>query len=78
LLAGLGGTGQVVGFPAMSPAHSAGDPPTITFVCFGIRTTGPEWQQVITAETLAMGGKLFPCADAPRSIASHPPHGNHP
>jgi hypothetical protein len=47
LLAGLGGTGHVVGLPAMSPAHNAGDPPTMTFVCFGIRTTGPAWQQVI-------------------------------
>ena len=47
--AGDGGTGHVVGLPAMSPAHSAGDPPTITFVCFGISTTGPAWQQVITS-----------------------------
>ena len=47
LLAGLGGTGHVVGLPATSPAHSAGDPPTITFVCFGNSTTGPAWQQVI-------------------------------
>jgi hypothetical protein len=46
LLAGLGGTGQIVGFPAMSPAHSAGDPPTITFVCFGNSVTLPAWQQV--------------------------------
>jgi hypothetical protein len=45
--AGDGGTGHVVGLPAMSPAHSAGDPPTITFVCFGNRTTGPAWQHVI-------------------------------
>ena len=41
LLAGLGGTGHVVGFPETSPAHSAGAPPTITFVCFGNSTTGP-------------------------------------
>ncbi len=41
LLAGLGGTGHVVGFPEMSPAQSAGDPPTITLVCFGNSTTGP-------------------------------------
>jgi hypothetical protein len=47
LEAGDGGTGHVVGLAAMSPAHSAGDPPTMTFVCFGIRTTGPAWQQVI-------------------------------
>jgi hypothetical protein len=45
--AGDGGTGHVVGLPAISPAHSAGDPPTITFVCFGNRTTGPAWQHVI-------------------------------
>ena len=38
---GDGGTGHVVGFPAMSPAHSAGAPPTSTFVCFGNSTTGP-------------------------------------
>lgn len=47
LLAGEGGTGHVVGLPAMSPAQIAGDPPIITFVCFGITTTGPAWQQVI-------------------------------
>jgi hypothetical protein len=47
LEAGDGGTGHVVGLPAMSPAHSAGDPPTITFVCLGINTTGPAWQHVI-------------------------------
>jgi hypothetical protein len=45
--AGDGGTGHVQGFAEMSPAHSAGDPPTITFVCFGNSTTGPAWQQVI-------------------------------
>ncbi len=44
--AGLGGTGQTVGLAAMSPAHSAGDPPTITFVCFGNSATLPAWQQV--------------------------------
>jgi hypothetical protein len=47
LEAGVGGTGHVVGLAAMSPAHSAGDPPTITFVCLGINTTGPAWQHVI-------------------------------
>ena len=41
LLAGEGGTGHVVGLPEMSPAQSAGEPPTITFVCFGNSTTGP-------------------------------------
>jgi hypothetical protein len=56
LEAGDGGTGHVVGFAEMSPAHSAGAPPTITFVCFGISTTGPAWQQVITAEMLTSGG----------------------
>ena len=47
LLAGDGGTGHVVGFAEMSPAQIAGAPPTITFICFGITTTGPLWQQVI-------------------------------
>ena len=41
LEAGDGGTGHVVGLPATSPAHRAGDPPTMTFVCFGNSTTGP-------------------------------------
>ena len=76
--AGDGGTGHVVGLPAMSPAHSAGDPPTITFVCFGNSTTGPAWQQVIWADTLTAGGMPFLCAVAPRSIAlpgpSRQPH----
>ncbi len=71
--AGDGGTGHVVGLPAMSPAHSAGAPPTITFVCFGNRTTGPAWQQVIWADTLTAGGMAFLCAVAPRSIASPGP-----
>src|SRR5215210_7130977 len=78
LLAGLGGTGHVVGLPAMSVTRNAGDPPTMTFVCLGIRTTGPEWQQVTTALTLTRGGKGFPCADGPRSIAPPPTNGNHP
>jgi hypothetical protein len=47
LLAGEGGTGQVVGFAEMSPAQTAGAPPTSTFACFGSSTTGPAWQQVI-------------------------------
>jgi hypothetical protein len=47
LLAGEGGTGHVVGLPAMSPAQIAGAPPIITLVCFGNTTTGPAWQQVI-------------------------------
>jgi hypothetical protein len=59
LLAGLGGTGHVVGLPATSPAHSAGEPPTMTFVCFGNNTTGPAWQQVIWAEVLTMGGNAL-------------------
>jgi DNA-binding NarL/FixJ family response regulator len=70
LLAGDGGTGHVHGFAEMSPAHSAGAPPTITTVCFGNTTTGPAWQQVIWAEMLAMGGMPFLCAEAPRSIAA--------
>ena len=45
--AGDGGTGHVQGFAETSPAHNAGEPPTITFVCFGNSTTGPAWQQVI-------------------------------
>jgi hypothetical protein len=56
LLAGEGGTGHVHGFAATSPAHSAGAPPTSTFVCFGNSTTGPLWQQVMTADTLTAGG----------------------
>jgi hypothetical protein len=44
---GDGGTGHVQGFAETSPAHSAGVPPTSTFVCFGNSTTGPAWQQVI-------------------------------
>ena len=56
LEAGEGGTGHVVGFPAISPAQIAGDPPIMTLVCFGKMTTGPEWQQVITAEALTIGG----------------------
>ena len=78
LLAGLGGTGHVVGFPAMSVTRSAGEPPTMTVVCFGISTTGPAWQQVIWALTLTRGGNGFPCADGPRSIATPSTHGNHP
>src|SRR3954454_10991022 len=41
LLTGLGGTGHVVGLPAMSVTRSAGAPPTITIACLGNRTTGP-------------------------------------
>ena len=55
LLAGLGGTGQVVGLAAMSDTRSAGAPPTSTVICFGITTTGPEWQQVITAADVGDG-----------------------
>ena len=53
---GEGGTGQVVGLPEMSPAQIAGAPPIITLVCFGMTTTGPAWQQVITAELFTIGG----------------------
>src|ERR1700748_556324 len=70
LLAGEGVTGHVHGFAEMSPAHSAGDPPIITVACFGSTTTGPAWQQVMTAELLAMGGMPFSCAEAARSIAT--------
>ena len=78
LLAGVGGTGHVHGFAEMSPAHSAGAPPTITVVCFGNTTTGPAWQQVIWAEMFAMGGMPFLCAEAPRSIATALALDNHP
>jgi|tagenome__1003787_1003787.scaffolds.fasta_scaffold19864046_2 hypothetical protein len=78
LLAGDGGTGHVQGLADTSPAHSAGDPPTITLVCFGNRTTGPAWQQVIWADVLAIGGMPFLCAMAPRSIARALPSDNHP
>ena len=47
LLAGEGGTGHVHGLADTSPAHRAGLPPTMTFVCLGNSTTGPAWQQVI-------------------------------
>src|SRR3954451_2643312 len=73
LLAGEGGTGHVHGFAEMSPAHSAGDPPTITVACLGITTTGPAWQQVMTAELLAMGGMPFGELRLRRSIASAVP-----
>jgi hypothetical protein len=56
LEAGDGGTGHVVGFAAMSPAQIAGAPPIRTLVCFGITTTGPAWQHVITAEAFTIGG----------------------
>jgi|tagenome__1003787_1003787.scaffolds.fasta_scaffold20123260_1 hypothetical protein len=56
LEAGEGGTGHVVGFPEMSPAQMAGEPPIRTLVCFGKTTTGPAWQHVITAELLTIGG----------------------
>lgn len=66
LEAGEGGTGQVVGFPAMSPAQIAGDPAIITLVCFGMTTTGPMWQQVMTAEALTIGGMLGAVSPDPR------------
>ena len=56
LEAGDGGTGHVVGFAEMSPAQIAGAPPTSTFICFGITTTGPLWQQVMIADALTAGG----------------------
>jgi hypothetical protein len=78
LLAGDGGTGHVHGFPAMSPAQIAGDPPTMTFVCFGNTTTGPLWQQVIVALVLTAGGMPFLLAKAARSIAPPSRRDNHP
>src|SRR5215218_2541272 len=78
LEAGEGGTGHVVGFPEMSPAQTAGDPPIMTFVCFGKTTTGPAWQQVITAEVLTIGGTGLSLANAARSIPGVVPHGNRP
>jgi DNA-binding NarL/FixJ family response regulator len=75
---GDGTTGHVVGFAEMSPAHSAGAPPTITWVCFGNTTTGPLWQQVMIADALTAGGMPYLCAEAPRSIASpRPPRQPH-
>ena len=56
LEAGEGGTGHVVGFPAMSPAQIAGEPPIMTLVCFGMTTTGPMWQHWMTAEAFTIGG----------------------
>jgi hypothetical protein len=56
LEAGEGGTGHVVGFPAMSPAQIAGDPPIMTLVCFGMTTTGPMWQHWMTADAFTIGG----------------------
>jgi hypothetical protein len=78
LEAGEGGTGHTVGFAEMSPAHSAGDPPTMTFVCFGKTVTGPEWQHMITAETLAMGGTGLSLADADAKYPRSPPTGQAP
>ena len=75
LEAGEGGTGQVVGFAEMSPAQRAGEPPTMTVVCFGKTTTGPAWQQVMTAETLTSGGTGLSLADAGPSIAAAAPRG---
>src|SRR5689334_13057279 len=70
LLAGLGGTGHVVGFAEMSMARSAGAPPIITWNCLGITTTGPMWQQVITALALTSGGKGFLVLKVRVSIAT--------
>jgi hypothetical protein len=78
LLAGLGGTGHVVGLAEMSVTRSAGAPPTITWNCLGVITTGPMWQQVMTALALTRGGTGFPCAEGPRSIATVQSNGNHP
>ena len=78
LLAGEGGTGHVVGLAAMSVTRSAGAPPIITENCLGVITTGPEWQQVMTALALTRGGTGFPCANGPRSIATVQTNGNHP
>jgi hypothetical protein len=75
LEAGEGGTGHVTGFAAMSPAQRAGEPPTMTFVCFGMTTTGPAWQQVMTAEMLTIGGTGLSLADAARSIPGAGPQG---
>src|SRR5688572_29456278 len=64
---GDGGTGQVGGLPAMSPAQIAGAPPIRTLVCLGITTTGPAWQQVITAEAFTIGGMA---RSSPRRVAA--------
>jgi hypothetical protein len=68
--AGEGGTGHTVGLAAMSPAQMAGDPPIRTFICFGKTVTGPEWQQVITAEALTSGGMLRAVSPEPRRSAT--------
>ncbi len=79
LLAGDGGTGHVVTLPEMSDARIAGAPPIITWNCFGIRTTGPMWQQVMTALALTSGGKGdFLVLKVRVSIATAPKNGNHP
>jgi len=78
LLAGDGGTGHVVGVAAISVTRNAGAPPMLTWTCFGMSTTGPMWQQVITALALTRGGTGFPCAEGPRSIATVQSNGNHP
>jgi hypothetical protein len=72
---GEGGTGHVVGFPAMSPAQMAGDPPIMTLVCLGMTTTGPMWQHWMTAELLTIGGTGLSLADAARSIPGGWPRG---
>src|SRR3954464_13874126 len=56
LLAGEGGTGHMHGFAEMSPPRSAGEPPPMTFVCFGKIVTMPMWQHWTTADALAMVG----------------------
>ena len=56
LLPGDGGTGQMQGLAAMSPAQMAGDPPIITFACLGMIVTLPWWQQATSAEALTIGG----------------------
>jgi hypothetical protein len=78
LLAGDGGTGHVVGLAEMSDTRSAGAPPTITWNCLGMITTGPEWQQVMTALALTSGGKDFLVLKVRVSIATATSNGNHP
>src|SRR5688500_6056634 len=78
LEAGEGGTGHIVGLPAMSPAQTAGEPPIRTLVCLGMMVTGPMWQHWMTAAVLTIGG-IWPLLGGTlgRSIASALPRGNH-
>src|SRR4051794_34821241 len=70
-VAGVGGTGQVVGLALTSPLQSAGAPPIFTVVCFGMTVTGPWWQQPSRAWLLRMKGNE-PSRVSRRSITRSP------